>query len=162
MVELSTKNKEAKMNNLEYETLRYVGALSRAINSTADWKYKKFDLKKGQYLFITRICENPGINFIELSNMLKVDKTTTTKAVQKLIELGYINKEQDERDKRGYKLTPTEKAWEVYNFIIQEESKQLKISFEGFSQEEKEMATELLKRMSENIEEYWHEYKNQG
>lgn len=32
--------------------------------------------------------------------MLKVDKTTTTKAVQKLIELGYINKEQDESDKR--------------------------------------------------------------
>ena len=29
------------MNNLEYETLRYVGALSRAINSTADWKYKQ-------------------------------------------------------------------------------------------------------------------------
>lgn len=59
------------MNNLEYETLRYVGALSRAINSTADWKYKQFDLKKGQYLFITRICENPGINFVELSNLLK-------------------------------------------------------------------------------------------
>ena len=38
------------MNNLEYETLRYVGALSRAINSTADSKYKQFDLKKGQYL----------------------------------------------------------------------------------------------------------------
>ena len=150
------------MNNLEYETLRYVGALSRAINSTADWKYKQFDLKKGQYLFITRICENPGINFVELSNMLKVDKTTTTKAVQKLIELGYINKEQDESDKRGYKLTPTENALKVYDFIMQEEAKQLKISFEGFSKEEKEMATKLINKMSENIEEYWHEYKNQG
>ena len=85
------------MNNLEYETLRYVGALSRAINSTSDWKYKQFDLKKGQYLFITRICKNPGINFVELSNMLKVDKTTTTKAVQKLIELGYIKRNKMNR-----------------------------------------------------------------
>lgn len=150
------------MNNLEYQTLRYVGALSRAINSTSDWKYKKFGLKKGQYLFITRICENPGINFAELSNMLKVDKTTTTKAVQKLMELGYINKEQDKKDKRGYKLKPTEKALEVYDFIMNEEAKQLKISFEGFSEEEKEIATKLIKKMSQNIEEYWKEYKNQG
>ena len=94
--------------------------------------------------------------------MLKVDKTTTTKAVQKLIELGYINKEQDESDKRWYKLTPTENALKVYDFIMKEEAKQLKISFEGFSKEEKEMATKLIKKMSENIEEYWHEYKNQG
>ena len=65
--------------------------------------------------------------------MLKVDKTTTTKAVQKLIELGYINKEQDESDKRGYKLTPTENALKVYDFIMQEEAKQLKIIFEGFN-----------------------------
>ena len=55
IVELSTKkdylyNRSEIMNNLEYETLRYVGALSRAINSTSDWKYKQFDLKKGQYL----------------------------------------------------------------------------------------------------------------
>ena len=57
-------------------------------------------------------------------------------------------------------MTPTEKAWEVYDFIMQEEAKQLKISFEGFSKEEKELATKLIKRMSENIEEYWHEYKN--
>ena len=45
---------------------------------------------------------------------------------------------------------------------MQEEAKQLKISFEGFSKEEKEIATKLIKKMSENIEEYWHEYKNQG
>ena len=55
IVGLSTKkdylyNRSEIMNNLEYETLRYVGALSRAINSTSDWKYKQFDLKKGQYL----------------------------------------------------------------------------------------------------------------
>ena len=48
IVGLSTKkdylyNRSGIMNNLEYETLRYVGALSRAINSTADWKYKQFD-----------------------------------------------------------------------------------------------------------------------
>lgn len=143
------------MRELEFKVLRFVGTLSRAINSKADYKYKKFDLQKGQYMFITRVCENPGINFVNLSNMLKVDQATTTKAVKKLIDIGYLNKEQDENDKRGYKLTPTKKALEVYEFIIEEESKQLEISFKGFSEEEKQMATRLIERMSENIEDYW-------
>lgn len=148
------------MKNLDKKTLRYVGTLSRAINSTADLKYKKFNLNKGQYLFITRICENPGINFVELSNMLKVDKTTTTKAVKKLIELGYLIKKQDEKDKREYKLSPTLKALEVYEFILEEENRQLEISFAGFNEEEKKLATNLIERMSNNIELYWHEAKD--
>lgn len=148
------------MRTPEYKVLRFVGALYRAINSKADSKYKQFNLQKGQYMFITRVCENPGINFMDLSNMLKVDKTTTTKAVKKLIDIGYLDKQQDENDKREYKLTPTKKALDVYEFIIQEESKQFEISFKGFSEEEKQMATELIKRMSENIEEYWLDIKN--
>lgn len=147
------------MKKLEYKILRFVGTLSRAINSTADFKYKQFNLQKGQYLFITRVCENPGINFIELSNMLKVDKTTTTKAVKKLVDIGYLNKKQDENDKRGYDLTPTSKAWKVYNYIMEEEAKQLEISFKGFSEEEKKLATNLIRRMSDNIEDYWLEVK---
>lgn len=143
------------MKKLENNVLRFVGTLSRTINSKADSKYKQYDLQKGQYMFITRVCENPGINFVDLSNMLKVDKTTTTKAVKKLIDIGYLNKQQDENDKREYKLTPTKKALEVYEFIIEEESKQLEISFKGFSEEEKQMAVKLIKRMSENIEAYW-------
>lgn len=148
------------MRELEFKVLRFVGTLSRAINSKADFKYKKFDLQKGQYMFLTRVCENPEINFVNLSNMLKVDQATTTKAVKKLIDIGYLNKEQDENDKREYKLTPTKKALEIYEFIIEEEIKQLEISFKGFSEEEKQMATKLIERMSENIEAYWFDGRN--
>lgn len=150
------------MKTLESKVLRFVGTLSRAINSKADFKYKQFNLQKGQYMFLTRVCENPEINFVDLSNMLKVDKTTTTKAVKKLIDGGYLNKQQDENDKRGYKLTPTKKALEVYKFIIEEESKQLEISFRDFTEEEKQMANRLIERMSENIEEYWLDIKNKS
>lgn len=148
------------MKKLEGEVLRFVGTLSRCINSKADFEYKKFNLKKSQYMFLTRVCENPGINFVNLSNLLKVDKTTTTKAVKKLIDIGYLNKQQDKDDKREYKLTATKKGLEIYEFIIEEENKQFRTSFKNFSEEEKEMATKLIKRMSENIEEYWIDIKN--
>ena len=60
--------------------------LARSIQSISDVKFKEFNLQRGQFIFLTRVCENPGFNQIDLSNLLKVDKTTTTKAIQKLID----------------------------------------------------------------------------
>ncbi|WP_291582411.1 MarR family winged helix-turn-helix transcriptional regulator [Clostridium sp. UBA6640] len=143
------------MEKLESKALRFVGLLSRTINSRSDFKYKQLGLQKGQYMFLTRVCENPKINLVDLSNMLKVDKATTTKAIKKLIDIGYINKKQNEKDKREYRLTPTNKGLQIYKLIINEEKKQLDISFDGFNEDEIEMATKLIERMSKNIEKYW-------
>ena len=54
----------------------------------------------------------------ELSQLLMVDKTTTSKVVQKLIVEGLVNKDQDPLDKRSYHLNPTLKTEEVYETII--------------------------------------------
>lgn len=147
------------IKNLDDKVLRFVGILARSISSSGDIKYREFNIQKGQHMFLTRICENSEINFVDLSNMLKVDKTTTTKAVNKLVEIGYVNKQQDDNDKRGYKLTATKKGLEIYNLLIEEENRQIQICFKSFSEEEKQAVTKLLKRMSENIEEYWVEAK---
>jgi DNA-binding MarR family transcriptional regulator len=121
----------------------------------SDLKFKQYHLQKGQFIFLTRICENQGINYIQLSNMLRVDKTTTTKAVQKLIASGYIRKVQDESDSRAYKLYPTPKALEVYELVIEEENINIELCFTGFSTEEISIVYELVKRMSRNTESVW-------
>jgi len=147
----------AKLNN---KILREIGALSRAINTLNDTKYKKFNVQKGQYIFISRICENPGINLIQLTSMLKVDKTTTTKAIQKLIKEDYLTKKTDDHDKRIARLYPTEKALEIYKTIIDEENRSIDICFNGFSEEEKSTAYKLVKKMQENIESDWYDLKH--
>lgn len=147
------------IKKIDSDILREVGALSRAIHTISDTKYKKLKLQKGQFIFLTRICENPGINFVELSDMLRVDKTTTTKAVQKLIEAGYVEKKQDEADKRGYKLTPTEKSLTTYDLIIEEENRNIEACFRNFTREEKQIVNELVKKMSKNIKKDWLEIK---
>ncbi|WP_096401816.1 MarR family transcriptional regulator [Fusobacterium varium] len=143
------------MKRLNSEILRKIGTLSRAIHSVSDIKYRELFLQKGQFIFLTRICENQGINFRELSRILAVDKSTTTKAVKKLIEAGYLNKEQDEKDKREYKLYPTKKALEVYELIIEEENRNIEICMEGLSKKEREIAENLLEKMSVNAEKDW-------
>lgn len=147
------------LKNLDSCILREVGMLSRAIQSISDVKFKALHLQRGQFVFLTRVCENPGLNQIELSNLLKVDKTTTTKVIQKLIEEGYVKKERDFSDKRMWRIYPTNKAQEIYPMIIGEENENIKACFRNFTEKEKELVYKLVKKMGTNIEEDWNELK---
>lgn len=143
------------MKQLNNKILREIGTLSRCIHSICDIKFKELRLQKGQFIYLTRICENPGINFIELTLLLKIDKTSTTKAIQKLEIEGYIERKKDVNDKRIIRLYPTEKGLKTYDDIIEQENKNLEICFKGFSENEKKIATEFIAKMSENIESDW-------
>lgn len=147
------------MELLENCILREVGMLTRSIQSISDVKFKAIKLQRGQFVFLTRICENPGFNQIDLSNLLKVDKSTTTKAVQKLIDEGYITKERDNTDKRMWRLFPTNKAHSVYPIIIDEENRNIAVCFSNFSENEKQFVYELVKRMRVNLEDDCKELK---
>ena len=143
------------MINIENIILREIGTIARSIQSISDIKYKNINLQKGQFIFLCRVCENPGINQIDLSNLLKVDKTTTTKVIQKLILAGYIEKKEDVSDKRMWRLFPLQKALDAYTYIIEEETKCNQAYYNDLNDEEKELIYSLLKRLSKNIEYDW-------
>ncbi len=145
---------------LTSDVLREIGALSRTIHAICDAKYKALKLQKGQFIFLTRICENRGVIMKDLSIMLKVDKTTTTKAVNKLIDRGYIHKEKDTKDQRVHRLYPNDKTLEIYDMLIEEENRAIAICFQGFTPDEKELVLTLVNRMKENIDQDWREMKN--
>ena len=148
------------MAELDSFILRETGMLARCIQSISDINFKELHLQKGQYIYLTRICENPGISLIDLSTMLKVDKSSATKAIHKLEEAGYISKQRDDRDKRLWRLYPESAGLKVYEAVIMEENRNISICFENFSHEEKALALSVVRRMRENIEEDWKEIKN--
>lgn len=133
--------------------------LARCIQSISDIKFREIKLQRGQFIFLTRVCEYPGINLVDLSNILKVDKATTTKAIQKLMDEGYVLRERGSEDKRMWHLFPSAKARNIYPYIIEEENRNIESCFNGFTAEEKETVYHLLKRMRENIEQDWKELK---
>ena len=147
------------IRDIEKLILREIGAVSRCIYSIGDIKYKDKNLQRGQFIFLLRIYENQGINLIELSNLMKVDKTTSTKAVQKLINEGYLEKKEDSLDRRVWRVYPTLKGQEVYRYIAHEEEKSSEIYYKDFSKKEKEDLFILLEKMKKNIEGTWNEIK---
>ncbi len=146
--------------DLNYTMLRAVGNLSRAVNAINDVNYSDLKLHKNQYIFLTRICEHQGLSLRELSIMLKVDKTTSTKAVQKLIQCGYVYKKKSAVDSRRNELYPTGEALKIYEEIIVEENRVLDICFKDFSKEDIETAHQLIERMNTNLKDHWYDKKN--
>jgi DNA-binding MarR family transcriptional regulator len=77
------------------DILREIGMIARSLDSISNIEFKEYDLTKGQYLYLVRICENPGIILEKLSELIKVDRTTAARAIQKLEANHLIEKKAD-------------------------------------------------------------------
>ncbi|MDR9856402.1 MarR family transcriptional regulator [Paenibacillus sp. VCA1] len=143
------------------EILREIGMIARALDSISNIEFKEYDLTKGQYLYLVRICENPGIIQEKLAEMIKVDRTTAARAIQKLEMNGFIEKKDDEHNKKIKKLFPTEKGKHVFPFIKRENDHSNRVALAGFSEQEAETIFHFLQRMRMNIEVDW-EYVKKG
>ena len=137
------------------EILREIGMIARALDSISNIEFKEFDLTKGQYLYFVRICENPGIIQEKLAEMIKVDRTTAARAILKIEIQGFIEKKNDEGNKKIKKLYPTDKGEKVYPFLQKEGEYTDKVALSGFSLEETEAVFHLLQRVRKNIEVDW-------
>jgi DNA-binding MarR family transcriptional regulator len=137
------------------EILREIGMIARALDSISNIEFKEHDLTKGQYLYVVRICENPGIIQEKLAEMIKVDRTTAARAIKKLEMNGFIEKKDDDQNKKINRLFPTEKGKNVYPFIKRENDYSNTVALEGFSEKEAETIFNLLQRVRKNIEKDW-------
>ncbi|GKV68384.1 putative HTH-type transcriptional regulator YybA [Sporosarcina sp. NCCP-2716] len=137
------------------EILRELGMIARALDSISNIEFKEYDLTKGQYLYLVRVCENPGIIQEKLAEMIKVDRTTAARALKKLEINGFIEKKNDQKNKKIKKLFPTEKGLNVYPIIRRENDYSSTVALVGFSETEEETICNLLRRMRENVEKDW-------
>src|SRR5690606_41853930 len=110
--------------------------IARALDSISNIEFKEFDLTKGQYLYVVRICEQPGIMQEKLADLIKVDRTTTARAIAKLEKSNFIEKRNDEFNKKIKKLYPTNKALAIYPSILKEHKHSENTAMLGFSRSE--------------------------
>ncbi|WHY02634.1 MarR family transcriptional regulator [Neobacillus sp. DY30] len=137
------------------EILREIGMIARALDSISNIEFKEYDLTKGQYLYLVRICENPGIIQEKLAEMIKVDRTTAARAIKKLEMNGFIEKKLDEHNQKIKRLFCTEKGKTVYPFIKRENDHSNKVALEGLTKLEVETLFNLLQRVRKNVEVDW-------
>ncbi len=101
---------------------------------------------------LTALYESEGeLSMQEISKRVGKDKSTVTHLTNKLIAMGYLKKEQGEKDRRISYVKLTEQGHAIkerYDLISEEV---YKTAYTGFSKAEKKMFLSLLKRVNDNF-----------
>ncbi|MDT2380952.1 MarR family winged helix-turn-helix transcriptional regulator [Enterococcus avium] len=137
------------------EVLRDIGKIARALDSIANIEFKEYQLSKGQYLYLIRIFENPGIIPDRLAEMIKVDRTTAARAIKKLEEKGFIRKEADDVNKKIRRLFVTEDGAKLVPIIQLENQYSNQIALQNLSKKEIEAFSKALKIVAATIDDEW-------
>lgn len=137
------------------DILRNIGIISRALDSISNIEFKELNLNKGQFVYLVRICENPGIIQEQLVEMLKIDRATASRAIKNLEKHDFIIKKNEENNKKNKLLFPTEKGLEIYPFIIRENVHSNSVALKGFDKAEIAKLAKDLERVKNNISDDW-------
>jgi DNA-binding MarR family transcriptional regulator len=146
-----------KLFNLEQDpsVISKISCLFRTMNSMMKKELQKYDIGRGQFHFLMYLLKNgDGISQEELNENLNFDKATTARAIKKLIKNGYLTKKIDDNDHRMNRIFLTNKAYNIYNEMVNMNNYWEKIITENLSCEEKEMVQHILNKMLDNILKY--------
>lgn len=96
-----------------------LSVLQRNIQKYFDKALARYGIGYGQLMYLFFINENEGITMQEVSRIGEVDKGTTTKSIQKLMEQEYVRQKQDETDRRIKRLYTTKKTAAMINDLYE-------------------------------------------
>jgi DNA-binding MarR family transcriptional regulator len=130
------------------------------LESIANIEFREVQLSKGQYIYLVRIFENEGIIPERLAELIKVDRTTLSRAVKKLGENGFILKESDKENKKIKHLYTTAKGKQAVHLIIRENNYSNKVAIQQLSAVERKNLAAMLEKIKFSVEVDWVNVKN--
>lgn len=132
-----------------YDIFKEILQLNYKIN------YKKLldiDLYPGQPILLENIFENEGITQSELSNISLKKPATITTMINRLENIGYINRVSDDNDKRIVRLYLTKLGKEKYYQLLNLKRNMSNNIFNGMSDEDISNVYNLLLKIKNNLE----------
>lgn len=146
------------MKRHETESLsRYINQLYREGVSFLGKEYKRYNIGPGQYQFLVYLYMKDGITHDELTEKIGVDKAATTRAVSKLEKSGYINRVQDNKDKRKFYIYLSDNAKNLKREIIDTSKTWERHLMEKLDEEDIESLYKIFRKLSNKKEDQFRE-----
>jgi DNA-binding MarR family transcriptional regulator len=101
--------------------------------SYANRQLKDIDISSGLVYFIIELGQVEWLNLSDLSTAVGVDNAYATRAVNKLSALGYVNKVQDEQDRRAYRISLTASGRQIAERVTETMQQWVEIITAGVS-----------------------------
>ena len=129
--------------------------IARCLSYIREVDFKGLDLERNQHVFLMRVVENPGINQEDLSQLLRIDKTTVAKALKKLEGKGYIKRVKSKKDLRSFNIWPTKKTQDIYPILLESILRTSEQGVADFTDEEMKQLLYLLEKYRKQIVIQW-------
>lgn len=138
--------------------IRLTNNIYRQTQAYLDKRLEELQVTTGSYPYLFILNKNAGISQNEISRELSVDKAMSARTIKKLIDLGYITKEENEEDVRAYKLYLTDKGKAVIPKIKRVINEWIEILVEGQNEEDISTSIEFLEGVLDNAKKHKKQY----
>ncbi len=129
---------------------KLISFISRQNHSYIARNLEDLGIGSGQHPYLMTLYRRDGINQDELSRLVGLDKATTTRAVRKLVEGGYVLREQDPSDRRSYLIHLTDKGLDIKPIVKGTLQDLVSKLSQGLSDNEVETLHGLLLKVAKN------------
>ncbi len=115
-------------------------------------EYSMNDIITSHGNILTALYNNGGkLSMNKIAKLIGKDKSTVTPLINKLLQLGYIEKVQDETDKRVTYIVLSEQGCQLKPKFDAISAQINETAYKGFTEEEKETFLRLLKKLNMNF-----------
>lgn len=139
---------------LERSLGRWISLLYRHGQMFVGKELEPCDIGTGQFYFLLALYKRDGMRQEELADLLKIDKGTTARAMDKLEQAGYIRREPSQEDLRANRVFLTPRALEFKPELVAILLRWTDIISNGMTPEEVEQSFSLLETMAQNAIAY--------
>ncbi|BAP86267.1 transcriptional regulator [Paucilactobacillus hokkaidonensis JCM 18461] len=116
-----------------------------------DRKLKPEGLGASLYYFILKIHDHDGISQLELGEYIYLDQSGIARGIQQLVELGYVDKIRNQKDKRTSNLYLTQAGKDIYSQIYDKVNQQNELLIKNVPVEQREQFEQNLQIVGQTI-----------
>ncbi len=139
------------MGNEPMNLMMLNSKIYRNTQSYLDKVLKEYDLSSGSFRYLFIMEQNEGLCQSRISELIGHDKAMSARTINRLTEVGYVVKIEDQLDSRAYKLYLTDKARLILPKIREEINNLIEIITGDLTVEEKEITLSTMVKILNKV-----------
>lgn len=110
----------------------------------------KYSIGSGEIPILLTLYREGNLNQNALTEKLFIDKATVSREIRRLVDMGYVKRKREEKDRRNYLVSLTEKGRNIIPKIREISVKWREILLKNFSEKEENFIIQAMEKMIEN------------
>lgn len=126
---------------------------ARLQRTVFDRRVRKIGFTRTQWMALRRVGDQPGVNQSELAELLEVEKATAGRVIDKLENFGWLERRQDDADRRVKRVYLTKLGRRIHSDITPIAEAMVEEELAGLSAKERETLTDLLLTVKQRLQD---------